>query len=559
MIGETENIMANGHVQPGRSLEFYNDTGADIKNSELFPYGGGVAAKALGDIPAGTTGVVTLHDVHRVPVPDGMTLERGQIVRVNGGRLSDSGDILGRFVGLDKGGWAKILIMPLSEGGGGGGTSDIAWKPAVSADGVITWTRSSSTAAPTPQNIKGEKGDKGDPGEKGDPGTGEAFVATYGTTTAQEIIAHLEGDSPLPMFVERSGSYYTVTTAAKQAANKIIIRTFATLGGEYYMFTYTVTDGTWAGASQGFQYKLESGTNLKTVGGNSLLGAGDIPLPSGGATDWADITNKPENLVQDADYVHTDANYTAAEKTKLARLSNYDDTALAGRVTTLETDKVTVTAASIPGGGGGEEVVVSVQEAGDQTGAKVLGVRYFTDGQGGVLGDPALIVGNENFSLGVTVDSALDSASRNPVENRVVNQALAEKQNTPAYIVDKPSGASSQLGNVVQVGTFQDNDGTEYGIYEFYYRTTALPTADATIEYTLLPLLADYTILDFVDATGVTSNGVFVGNGRTDGTNRLIVQQFSKVRKAVILRAYQDYSAQTALLKIKFIGTKTTA
>lgn len=366
----------------------------------------------------------------------------------------------------------------------------------------------------------------------------KVFVATYNVTTAQEIIAYLDAAKEpfAPMLVKRGADYYTVVTAAKQAENRVIIRSFATLSGEYYMFTYTVTDGVWAGASQGFQYKLVSGTNIKTVGGKSLLGSGDIPI-SGGVTVDAELNATSTNPVQNQ-----------------AISSAMND--LAGRVNALETDKVTVTAASIPGGGGGEEVVVSVQEAGDQTGAKVLGVRYFTDGQGGVLGDPALIVGNENFSLGVTVDSALDSASRNPVENRVVNQALADKQDTPAYIVDKPSGSSSQLGNVVQVGTFQDNDGTGYGIYEFYYRTTALPTADATIEYTLLPLLADYNIVDFVDATGVTSNGVFIGNGRTDGTNRLIVQQFSKVRKAVILRAYQDYSAQTALLKIKFIGTK---
>lgn len=537
--------MANNHVRPGQSVAWKNETGAPVRSGDLVPFGGGVAAKALHDIPAGAWGEVTLFQVHRFPMPDGLSFAPGEMVYADGGKLAASGDVLGRFLRLDEGGWAEVLIMPLSAGGGGGGTSDIAWKPAVSAEGVITWTRSSSTAAPTPQNIKGEKGDKGDPGEKGDPGTGEAFVATYGTTTAQEIIAHLEGDSPLPMFVERSGSYYTVTTAAKQAANKIIIRTFATLGGEYYMFTYTVTDGTWAGASQGFQYKLESGTNLKTVNGQSLLGSGDLPISGGSITVDAALDENSTNPVQNQAIV-------LALQSESSAMS-----ALAGRVTDLETDKVTVTAASIPGGGGGEEVVVSVQEAGDQTGAKVLGVRYFTDGQGGVLGDPALIVGNENFSLGVTVDSALDSASRNPVENRVVNQALAEKQNTPAYIVDKPSGASSQLGNVVQVGTFQDNDGTEYGIYEFYYRTTALPTADATIEYTLLPLLADYNIVDFVDATGVTSNGVFIGNGRTDGTNRLIVQQFSKNRKAVILRAYQDYSAQTALLKIKFIGTKT--
>ena len=299
--------MANGHVRPGQSVTWRNETGAPVRSGALVPFGGGIAAKALQDIPAGQEGVVTLFQVHRFPLPDGLSFSPGDMVYVDGGQIAASGDVLGRFLRLDEGGWAEVLIMPLNEGGGGGGTSDIAWKPTVSAEGVITWTRSSSTTAPPAQNIKGpqgDKGEKGDPGqegpegpkgEKGDPGTGEAFVATYGTTTAQEIIAHLEGDSPLPMFVERNGSYYTVTTAAKQAANKIIIRTFATLGGEYYMFTYTITDGAWSSASSGFQQLLASGQNIKTINGQSLLGSGNMVISGGGAPVVDDTTIKIHN------------------------------------------------------------------------------------------------------------------------------------------------------------------------------------------------------------------------------------------------------------------------
>lgn len=63
-------------------------------------------------------------------------------------------------------------IFPLSgnTGGGGGGESNIAWRPSVNADGDLSWTRSNSTTAPATQNIKGAPGEKGDPGDKGDPG-----------------------------------------------------------------------------------------------------------------------------------------------------------------------------------------------------------------------------------------------------------------------------------------------------------------------------------------------------------------------------------------------------
>lgn len=59
---------------------------------------------------------------------------------------------------------------PPEPGGGGGGESVIAWKPAVAADGTLTWTRTSSATPPAAQNIKGEKGDPGAPGEKGADG-----------------------------------------------------------------------------------------------------------------------------------------------------------------------------------------------------------------------------------------------------------------------------------------------------------------------------------------------------------------------------------------------------
>lgn len=55
---------------------------------------------------------------------------------------------------------ATIIFAKLI-GGGGGGESTIAWKPTVSADGIISWTRTSSTTKPEDQNIKGDDGADG--------------------------------------------------------------------------------------------------------------------------------------------------------------------------------------------------------------------------------------------------------------------------------------------------------------------------------------------------------------------------------------------------------------
>ena len=71
--------------------------------------------------------------------------------------------------------WAEIDELKA----GGGGTSDLLWRPTVSETGEISWERSASTEPPTPENImgpagpagpRGETGPQGAPGEKGETG-----------------------------------------------------------------------------------------------------------------------------------------------------------------------------------------------------------------------------------------------------------------------------------------------------------------------------------------------------------------------------------------------------
>ena len=141
---------------------------------------------------------------------------------------------------------------------------------------------------------------------QGGSGDAKAFIAEYNVTTAQEIIDFIDAANEpyAPMQVKRGGSYYTVVTAVKQDTDKAIIRTFATLSGNYYMFTYTITGNVWASSSYGFQPTLVSGTNIKTINGESLLGSGNIEVQGGTQTqaDWnetdttkpAYIKNKPD-------------------------------------------------------------------------------------------------------------------------------------------------------------------------------------------------------------------------------------------------------------------------
>lgn len=133
-------------------------------------------------------------------------------------------------------------------------------------------------------------------------GSGNAvtgFVAVYGETPAADIIEYMESvpDNAAPVIVKRGDDLYTSILSVKQADNKVLLRCVGSISGRYYLFTYTVTDSTWASNSQGLQNILVSGENIKTINGESVLGDGNIAISGGnsvfiaeyGVTEYDDI------------------------------------------------------------------------------------------------------------------------------------------------------------------------------------------------------------------------------------------------------------------------------
>lgn len=114
-------------------------------------------------------------------------------------------------------------------------------------------------------------------------------------------------------------------------------------------------------------------------------------------TKTSDLTND-SNFVADSSYVHTDNNYTSAEKTKLSGIAT------------------------------GAEV--NVQADWNETDTT----------------SDAYIANKPTIPSGVTVDSALSSTSENPVQNKVINTALGEKVvgNGRVFYGTSSTGASTQ-------------------------------------------------------------------------------------------------------------------
>ena len=66
---------------------------------------------------------------------------------------------------------AEKNIKQLQENPGSGpGTAGATFTPAVSEDGVLSWTNNGGLQNPEPVDLSGPKGDPGAPGAPGDPG-----------------------------------------------------------------------------------------------------------------------------------------------------------------------------------------------------------------------------------------------------------------------------------------------------------------------------------------------------------------------------------------------------
>ena len=109
---------------------------------------------------------------------------------------------------------------------------------------------------------------------------GKVLVAEYNVTTAEELLGYLASEPFAPLVVKRGADYYTAVLSTKRNEESALVRVIGSSGGDYYLFTYTVTGNTWASSSSGLQKRLASGTDIKTINGQSLLGSGDLSLPA---------------------------------------------------------------------------------------------------------------------------------------------------------------------------------------------------------------------------------------------------------------------------------------
>lgn len=192
------------------------------------------------------------------------------------------------------------------------------------------------------------------------------------------------------------------------------------------------------------QDTLVSGTNIKTINGQSVLGEGNIAI-QGGTSNWDDITGKPEFAE-----VATSGSYNdLSDKPTIPDVSNL---ATKEEIADMETKShaaaTYATKAEIPSLEGylteteASETYATKQEVSGKQDQLVSGTNIKT-----INGQTLLGEGNIEIQGGgtITVDSELSTTSENPVQNKVITNAINGKQDAGDYALKSEIPDTSEL------------------------------------------------------------------------------------------------------------------
>lgn len=227
-----------------------------------------------------------------------------------------------------------------------------------------------------------------------------------------------------------------------------------------------------------------NGTPL-TPDGNKAV---DITVP----TKTSQLTNN-DNTVKDANYVHTDNNYTTAEKNKLAGLSNYDDTEIKNQIAAagkIDIIKVNGTAQTVTNKTVSLTIPTNNNQlangAGYQTAAQVNSAIEAVVGSApealDTLKELADALGNDkNFSATVTAELA-KKADKTSLDSK------QDKLESGTNI--KSVGGESLLGtgDIPIVGTFTPNSSNLFQYEDGIYKEKK---SDGTVSFVVIMTGAD--------------------------------------------------------------------
>lgn len=148
----------------------------------------------------------------------------------------------------------KMQLQEVVQTGGGG--SDEIWLPSVSEEGVISWTKSASSTAPTERNIKGADGQDGQDGADGlgiksvNVNASNHLIVTYDDDTPEDA-GEIDVSVPIDDTTPASDKVYSSEKVATIASSKFDASYAQIIPGGTNLYDYSNAKLNWKPNSTG--------------------------------------------------------------------------------------------------------------------------------------------------------------------------------------------------------------------------------------------------------------------------------------------------------------------
>lgn len=110
----------------------------------------------------------------------------------------------------------------------------------------------------------------------------EAFVAVYEQTTYVDVTAAIDANKVIMLDMPANHNLFNITHATYTNGGNAVMYAIFKMNNRSTLMTATLTpSNNWTVTHTDLQEKLESGTNIKTINNESLLGSGNINIQGG--------------------------------------------------------------------------------------------------------------------------------------------------------------------------------------------------------------------------------------------------------------------------------------
>lgn len=355
----------------------------------------------------------------------------------------------------------------------------------------------------------------------------EVFVAVYEQTTYADVIAAIDANKVIMLDMPANHNLFNITHATYTNGGNAIMYAIFKMNNRSTLMTATLTpQNQWTVTHTDLQEKLVSGTNIKTINNESLLGAGNIDIQGGGGGDdvyvvTPDTTSK---TLHDVLYNKKVLLYKINDGKYRPVLGFYDlyDTRTKNVYLTINLN--------FQVGVGNVYQVIEFKETGASGGPVeykvqdklVSGTNIKTINNQSLLGS-----GNINIQGGGTVDTAMSDTSENAVQNKVIKSYVDAADTNLQTQLDTLTGRVGQnfeVGKEKWYGTYTDENGETFQVYSKVVYIPALPATAGITTYSH----GVSNIKQILSIYGFTTDGFVLNAPRQVVADNITIYQASK-------------------------------